>query len=1416
MTLRYASAVCVAALFLLVGTLAPPAAAQDLIHYWNFNAPSEGTPAWPVPVEANEGSGTLTYSFDESGIVSFGGSGTNAQNGDPAGDSFVVQGATDQANNGEHFDLNVSTEGFENIELAYATRGTGSGFDEQAIAYSTDGGSTFTDVETITPIESFALESIDLSGDAEVNDNPNLVIRITLDDSTGSSGNNRFDNITVTGNPLNGDGDDDDNGGGSEEPDPPSDGTAISINDARDQVDGSEIIIEGTVSRAFGGYARIQDESGASGASGIVLRQVDGEDRGENTTAFQSDIEDGTIQPGTVLRVSGTVSAFNNLVQINGSDLTGYEVVEQGAAPEPIPVTVDEVNSSASDTNYESVLVSLTGLSFSGVESGETFAGETSYSVQNTAGEQLPFRIQQELETNIIGAPIPEGAFNYEGVVGVFFDERQLIPVRESDVESVPAARFNGFYTRTLEGDNSVSISVLPPELEDGQSVDITVTAGGDADPSTDVTGFSDPTTFTFTGPNAAPETITLDIVDDGAEEGIERLELTLQGDGEVGAAFPATHTFWIQDDATAQTTLYPDLDGTELAEQLRDDFGDPATYEYDVARDSLYGRVFNEGEEVEAFYSGFTAPLLEGQSPRASMAEAGINAEHLWPQSLGAGELPARSNMHILVPARENVNSARSNFPFAVIPPNEVNTWYRNATSQNVAPPESEQGEWSRAGNSVFEPRDIAKGEVARALFYFQLVYPGRADGAFLPQQEETLRTWHEDHPVSADEQRRNVLIASQQSNKLNPFALDPSLIDRVNLTPESTDLTIAEARQADENTLVTVEGTVSRAFGGYARIQDDSGNDGASGLTIRQTFGSLSNSFQQDIEDGTIQPGTVLRVTSFVSSFNGLVQLNNDDVTNYEVVEQADPPAAASVSLNELSENGGNYESELVTVSSPLTLTDAEGDTFESGTSYTVENSSGDALTFRVQGDDESELGGTPLPEGSFFYTGVVGVFNDDFQLIPMRPSDLDTETDVEMVEIARSFDDPTQSSSYRLVALPGQIDVDLASTLTGDQGPDWRAFRETGAANASDALAPYDGSDAFAFQPGNGFWVIAQDDWSFSGEITPTESITEGDATIPLQDNWNVVSNPLLSNLDWDAVQTASSLSAPLWQWNGAWQETSTFASATSGEAYYVLNEDGQADLTLPLSAPTNEATASDDAAQPRTLALRGTTENEAPVSGLTVTFAPDAQDVTAHRAPPAHFDAASLRMQRGSEDYAALTMPSQSASQQFELSLRGTPGETVTLHLEHDGWESSNLPSVQLTNTDTERTHTLTGGTTSLRIADDGTTNLTLNIGTVTPTDEERPETLALRSNYPNPFQNQTTLEYTVPESMDIEVTVYNMLGQRVATLERGTKTAGTHHLSWDGRAGGQTLASGVYFVRLSGEGTSDVQRVTIVR
>ena len=194
----------------------------------------------------------------------------------------------------------------------------------------------------------------------------------------------------------------------------------------------------------------------------------------------------------------------------------------------------------------------------------------------------------------------------------------------------------------------------------------------------------------------------------------------------------------------------------------------------------------------------------------------------------------------------------------------------------------------------------------------------------------------------------------------------------------------TINEARQSLDQEVV-IEGTVTRAFGAYARVQDDSGPTGASGLVIRQTGGA----FYDDVQSGTITAGTTLRITGTTSEFNGIAQINEDDLASYEVVSQGDAPSPQMPSLADLDTNGEDYESELVEITD-LTFPEASG-TFSTSTSYTVEDASGNQLTFRVQSGSETDLGGVAIPSGTFTYTGVVGEFDGTYQLVPILPSDI-----------------------------------------------------------------------------------------------------------------------------------------------------------------------------------------------------------------------------------------------------------------------------------------------------------------------------------------------------------------------------------------------------------------------------------------
>ena len=78
----------------------------------------------------------------------------------------------------------------------------------------------------------------------------------------------------------------------------------------------------------------------------------------------------------------------------------------------------------------------------------------------------------------------------------------------------------------------------------------------------------------------------------------------------------------------------------------------------------------------------------------------------------------------------------------------------------------------------------------------------------------------------------------------------------------------------------------------------------------------------------------------------------------------------------------------------------------------------------------------------------------------------------------------------------------------------------------------------------------------------------------------------------------------------------------------------------------------------------------------------------------------------------------------------------------------------------------------------------------------------PRTFALDQNFPNPFNSITQIRFALPQAAEVDLTVYNLSGQKVAALATGTRSAGTYALRWDGRdARAQPLASGVYIYRL---------------
>jgi 5'-nucleotidase / UDP-sugar diphosphatase len=97
------------------------------------------------------------------------------------------------------------------------------------------------------------------------------------------------------------------------------------------------------------------------------------------------------------------------------------------------------------------------------------------------------------------------------------------------------------------------------------------------------------------------------------------------------------------------------------------------------------------------------------------------------------------------------------------------------------------------------------------------------------------------------------------------------------------------------------------------------------------------------------------------------------------------------------------------------------------------------------------------------------------------------------------------------------------------------------------------------------------------------------------------------------------------------------------------------------------------------------------------------------------------------------------------------------------------------------------------------------------------DAPLPESYELLQNYPNPFNPTTQIEFALPMTSEVTITIYNTLGQQVQTLVNETMPAGLHVVEWNGTdAGGRQVASGVYFYRISAGDYTATKKMVLMK
>jgi hypothetical protein len=204
---------------------------------------------------------------------------------------------------------------------------------------------------------------------------------------------------------------------------------------------------------------------------------------------------------------------------------------------------------------------------------------------------------------------------------------------------------------------------------------------------------------------------------------------------------------------------------GADLKNAISDYLTGHTSYSYRDARKLFWGSFDKKDGLVECIYTGKT--INPGTDPDFAALDAlGFNTEHSWPKSLGAENEPAESDINHLFVSDKTTNDKRANHPFGFVT--------SNVTYENNG---SKLGKNSN-GETVFEVRDLYKGNIARAMFYFALRYNNPNN--FLQKQEDDLREWVKIDPVDYYEGLRNDSVLKYQ-NRSNLFIEYPELLERI-----------------------------------------------------------------------------------------------------------------------------------------------------------------------------------------------------------------------------------------------------------------------------------------------------------------------------------------------------------------------------------------------------------------------------------------------------------------------------------------------------------------------------------------------------------------------------------------------------------------------------------------------------------
>jgi Secretion system C-terminal sorting domain/CARDB len=568
----------------------------------------------------------------------------------------------------------------------------------------------------------------------------------------------------------------------------------------------------------------------------------------------------------------------------------------------------------------------------------------------------------------------------------------------------------------------------------------------------------------------------------------------------------------------------------------------------------------------------------------------------------------------------------------------------------------------------------------------------------------------------------------------------------------------------------------------------------------------------------------GTILfafRYYVFDSSTNGwYIGIDDVKITSPSVSSGADL-IAQSLAVSDFNwQVGSNITSELKIENVELVSAASHRSQLYLSTDQTINTQDvplGSALSYNsIAGGGSQTVSETftvpSISDGIYFMGILVDIDNDvseinennsyywDFKIVVGYPESITLGHNV-------SFGNSSDSSSYRMIGIPGNVNIPISQSLSGSHEEDWVAFHDNG--NSAEYIISYDGSNTFNFKPGNGFWILANSNFSISQSVNSVElqNVQMNTLTneivfpISIHDGWNIISNPFETNVNWDDVKLFNTVNEDIHSFSGSFSTTSSFQPYNG---YYFYNVNNISQLYIPYSSSGNN---------PNTIPKINERIDELTVflhsngfakSTINIGFRDDAKISYDHYdrfTPPGDFEEhrISIFNEILETDYKYLLTDYRGnmLNQIYSLVIKNPIGDSFNLSF--DGIDKIDGMKIYLVDQNANFHNVKMKNNISLN-STSATNNMQLLIGDESFIEAQKtallPKQFSLNQNYPNPFNPSTKISYAIPEQSDVTLEVFDMLGRKVRTLVKKEQSQGNYLIEFTVNS----LTSGIYFYK----------------